>query len=392
MNRTSITWLVILALCLGLLTGCTGKNAEQDLTVPVDIDPTVSFPKHGMDDVVMTIDGSEVTWSEFFYRLYSVVYQIKYYSDEGKMVWSDPCIADSSMTNAEYAWKTAVDVCTQYHVLENHFNDLGIRLEEDDETALNEQLWSDIESFCGADGTEEDFNKVLEDLYLDRATYDFINRVAILYDKAYETVYGVHGEQLTDAQIEQFITDNEYITAKHILIKTVDDANQALTGDELAEKTARATLLLSQLQEAEGDARLALFDELMVRYSEDTGLMAYPQGYTFTPGEMVEEFQSGAEALGDYEMSGLVQSQFGYHIILRLPTTRDSVVDYVDGENDNTIGAYAAAEAFGKQVEEWTQAAGVVWTKEFENETAASIFALPADYVAPTPTPTPEAE
>lgn len=394
--KKALALLLALTLCLGLLTGC--KDKGPDLSVPMDIDPATAYAKYAPDDVVMTIDGSEVTWNEFFYRLYSVVYQIKYYSEDGLMHWNDPCIADETLTNLEYAWKNAVDTCVQYHALDSHFTELDVVITPEDEAALAELMQSDIKQFCGEDGTEEDFNAVLEEMYMTRETYDFINRVAQLYDRAYGTMFGKNGEQLSDEEIASFVADREYITAKHILIKTVDEMDQPLTGDGLAEKLARATLLLARLQEVEDDrdALLALFDELMAEYSEDTGLADYPDGYTFAPGEMVNEFRSGAEALADYEISDLIKSQFGYHIILRLPTTRDSVVDFIDGENDYTVGTYAAAEAFGNLMDSWTGAADIQWSKAFKNLTAADIFydpdaPVPTASPEPTPTPTPEA-
>ena len=67
----------------------------------------------------------------------------------------------------------------------------------------------------------------------------------------------------------------------------------------------------------------ALFDTLMAAHSKDgrseSGALLTPEGYTFTTGEMVHEFEAGAKALKPGEISPPIQSQFGYHLILRLP-------------------------------------------------------------------------
>ena len=107
--------------------------------------------------------------------------------------------------------------------------------------------------------------------------------------------------------------------AKHILLMTVDpETREPLDEETIAQKKAQADDLLSQLRAAEDP--VALFDELMNQYSEDTGLAAYPDGYTAQKGQMVPAFEEAALALQDGEISDVVYSETtGYHIILRLP-------------------------------------------------------------------------
>lgn len=87
--------------------------------------------------------------------------------------------------------------------------------------------------------------------------------------------------------------------AKHILVETKEDAD-----------SIRAQL------KAAGDTA-AKFDELMAKYGTDPGAKAQPQGYTFGPGDFVAEFEAATKALSIGQISEPVQSEHGYHIILR---------------------------------------------------------------------------
>ena len=134
----------------------------------------------------------------------------------------------------------------------------------------------------------------------------------------------------TDAEVLAYATDElGYYGAKHILLVTVDmntpvyNEDGSLKGFEpldeatVAEKKALAEDVLAQIRAAADPA--AKFDELMHEYSEDTGLLTNPDGYVAYPGQMVSEFEQGAKALKEGEISDLVESLYGYHILMRIP-------------------------------------------------------------------------
>ena len=106
--------------------------------------------------------------------------------------------------------------------------------------------------------------------------------------------------------------------------------------DEIAQETlnpegerfgAFLALLLAQLRAS--DDPLATFDALADKYGEDPGRAANPQGYTFTHGTMVEPFDAAARALGENEISDVVESEYGCHIILRRPLDIHAAADAV---------------------------------------------------------------
>ncbi len=105
---------------------------------------------------------------------------------------------------------------------------------------------------------------------------------------------------LDDFEIE------EKAKAAHILIKVDQDADQATK--DLKRQLAEKVLELAKTGKD--------FAELVRQYSDDQGTIAQngDLGF-FTRGTMVPEFERAAFALKPGELSGLVTSPFGYHII-----------------------------------------------------------------------------
>jgi len=98
----------------------------------------------------------------------------------------------------------------------------------------------------------------------------------------------------------------ETVEAAHILLKVDDPAKEA-------EVKARAESILKQVKAGQDFAALAK------KYSEDPGSAS--QGGLLGPfqrGQMVKEFENAAFSLKVGEVSGLVQSQYGFHIIKAL--------------------------------------------------------------------------
>mgnify|MGYP003607148685 CR=1 FL=1 len=103
------------------------------------------------------------------------------------------------------------------------------------------------------------------------------------------------------------LSGKEERRARHILIQAPKDAPAA----ERAKAKARAEELLAQLHK-----NPATFAELAKKYSDDKGSAAKggDLGF-FARGAMVKPFEDAAFALKKGELSGIVESDFGYHII-----------------------------------------------------------------------------
>jgi len=68
------------------------------------------------------------------------------------------------------------------------------------------------------------------------------------------------------------------------------------------------------------------FSALIETYGEDPGMRTFPEGYTFVQGDMVPEFENATLELEIGEISGLVISDFGIHIIKRVEPDPDNIM------------------------------------------------------------------
>jgi len=118
-------------------------------------------------------------------------------------------------------------------------------------------------------------------------------------------------------------------------------------GPSLADMESEANMAQMLEQAARDEAHVILdralagedFSELMFTYSEDHGgLDLHPNGYTFVAGQMVNEFYEGTKALEIGEI-GMVQSQFGFHIILRIEPDPHDMMSPVDAPEEELLGA-----------------------------------------------------
>lgn len=362
----------------------SGQTAEAEV-ISIGQGGT-GYETYPADMVVATVNGTDITWMEYFYWLrYYTQYVVQVAGQYGIVLsdWDGNDLSGEN-TNAEVVLMNAQANMIQDHVIQTETAKMGVELSAEDEAEILAVFEQNADGVVGdGDGvaTEDEIaafeDYLASEMFVDRAFFDQFNATALLSQRGFETEYGANGEDYPDEETLAFAEDNGLMGAKHILLTTVDTSTmEALSDEEIAEKRAVAEDLLAQLQAVQDDpeALEALFDELAAEYTEDTGYASYPDGYVFSEGEMVQEFEDGVKALEVYGLSDIVESSYGYHIILRIPVDPDAIIGTDSYGNDVSLRYVAATQQFTAQLSAWVDAAEVVWSEGFETPDLAAIF------------------
>lgn len=305
----------LLALAMILTLAACGKSQEPPSGIFYDI--TGIAP----DETVMEVDGNAVPAELYFYWTayncsvidYQILSANNYYGaysslvgEDGALVW-DGALSETQTVN-QFALEQVEDTVKFYAALENMAREYGVEMTEEDKATMAENRAAAVEQL----GSEEAFQEYLSELGLREESFERLSVAAYLMDG------------LTDLVLEEgsplYLSPEDYdqyaAYADHILLTTKDTATGAsLSEEEIAAKRATAEDILAQLQQAE-DVE-ALFAQLADQYSQDPGRESNPTGYIYTPGTMVAEFEDAVSALAPGEISGIVESDYGFHIILR---------------------------------------------------------------------------
>lgn len=312
-------------------------------------------------ETVLTVNGDAVAADEYSgYMLYNMQYYASMYAQMGLTdLWANEDMAKSlGASMPEAAEQQAIYA----RVVMQKFNELGLKLSYNEQKEMASVRRNSIAN------TSQDayLNQIAQFGFSDQ-TYQNFMYISQCYQALNDYYFGENGVNTpSDEDIQKYYEDN-YITAKHILITTVDPASgETKRTDEEAKKEAQS--ILDRINAGED------FDTLMNQYSEDTGLSNNPNGYTFTEGQMVTEFYDGAKALAEDEVSELVKSSYGYHIIKRIKLD-DSQLDNFKSDIVSAISG-----SMDELLQQWMDEAQVETTDLYSTITYENVYDyLPQD-------------
>ena len=313
----SLTLALSLAACGGMEEGAADS-------------PNVTGRISGVDGeaVVMTVDGAPVSAELFLYwalaltNNYASLYGEALTDGAGSIDWERE--SEDGVTLQEALLEEIINTVVLYLTIENLAEDYGVTLSPSSETLLAQSEADYIDQL----GSREAYEEALGASGLTPALNERLSRDSLLlYEMQRAACREGSRLYIDDDVLYQYegITP-ETILADHILL---------LTGEDEAENQAayaQMEELLAQLDATDSADLSAMFFELGNLYSEDTGRAYYPYGYPITrDASYAQSFKDAAFALEENQYSGIVESEFGYHIVMRRPLREYVAADYISG-------------------------------------------------------------
>ena len=326
------------------------------------------------DMVVCTIDGVDITWGMYYYFIAEDLQDVLYYIGDLPTDFNEKLTETSTMS--EYFNKSALSKATYYAVANAMPERLGVPFADQAETAINEQWNRLLERY----GSEEALTAAMGDAGLDKDLLFFFLRSNEGLNAVQKATYGE--EAFPDEDVLSWAGEKGYVRTKHILYSFYNEDGSAMDDEGKAAQKARADEVWAELDALKEDtaALEASFDELMNAESGDAGgLSNFPAGYTFASGTMVPAYEAAAFELEDYGLSGVVETDYGYHILLRLPLDAGGLTM----DQNSSTGAYmtlretAANDKFNEDLAKWIEEATVEWrVPELENIDFNALFGI----------------
>jgi len=168
------------------------------------------------------------------------------------------------------------------------------------------------------DDMEFDFDKLFrDDMTFGETVLSEAARYAALSKlfEEYASLRGIEGDEFTHVVMAVILTVMEDPDMFAPFEQYMPEEDGGMSPEEL--------LALELIERANAGED---FWTLIETYGQDPGMWSNPEGYTFTTGVMVPSFEMATRELEIGEISGVVWSDFGIHIIKRVEPDPDNVM------------------------------------------------------------------
>ncbi len=354
--KKSFSVLIVLIMLLSLLSACADASVREYEPTPTVTprpegvhDFKAAYESMDPDTVVFTIGKDKIYWDELFYWINSSMLRIE--SQFGAMPLDDMLTEDESF--AEFIMEDVKTVIVQFYGLNKELEKLGIGLSDESKAQFEEIKKANMERYCGGQVSDEEFFNALSEFLISERVYKYVSETSLLHQDGFAALYGPGGEKFSADKTLAFAEERGYMRAMHVLFSFENpDGSQKIDAEKLNLKK-EAEALVSELRKIGAKDKLTEeFKKKVLERGEDPGAAHLIDGYYFTEGKMVPAFEEAVKAAEMYKVTDPVETEFGLHVILRLPLEADGVLDYYTAR---TLRSDAAYFDYNKKIESFTE-------------------------------------
>ena len=282
--------------------------------------------------VVLTLGGYNVT--KDFYR-YLFLNTKQFYDGGDETYWEGKDVSIITDDVLKSLKKT--------YAMFKLADEYKIELTDEDDAYIDEYIAQSKEGM-----TDDEYLSSLDEAYMTEELYRFVMEVQQLEYLVYSHIINDENGILrfTDDDLTKAVK-SDFVRASHILFTYKND-------EEKTEAQKDAEAVLEKLKNGED------FEKLKEEYSDDPALKGNSDGYYFTHGEFETDFEYTAYALKEGEISEVISTPVGYHIVKRLPLEDEYIND-----NFETIRGQYKTSLYYKMVEEETEKLTAEYKKDF---------------------------
>lgn len=308
------------------------------------------YYKTSAKDYVISVNNDKISTSEFKFNLEGFKVRMKTLNDLEYL---------GTASNIAKEW--TAEYVINYTLGYQKAKEKGVSLTLQEINAINnnvQKIFSqpseDLDLIKNSGLNMEEFKEIYIKINTaKKLKYSIINEI-----KNNITINDQEAKDYYEKNKDNYIYSEENVRARHILIKTTDENDNPLSQEKQAEAKKEAEAILARAKAGEDFANLAK------EYSEDPGSKDNGGEYIFARGEMIQEFEDTAFSLNPGEISGLVKTKFGYHIIkLEEKYQKGQPMAY-----ENVADAIKIDAQYDKMVEEWKKQSKIIRNDKIYNE------------------------
>ncbi|MDQ2084929.1 peptidylprolyl isomerase [Herbivorax sp. ANBcel31] len=418
-SKKGLLFIAVLVLSFSLiLVGCDSDKVQEseDLSGEVENDeleqPVSGLPELSEEEENVVI--AEVNSEEILYKDFYSIY--KYTMDSNQM---DPTTDDEQVLAQIDGFKDELFEDLIYRsVMRQKINEDGYEVTDEIMEDAKEEYKGSIEGIAmqmqmqggeedaGIDYMQEAEEYVLEQIAMMNQTKDsyiqdiaeqilvnnYINDLVEDVEASEEALREYYDEQLeaqrdgdTGGEMDFMMPEQpqevELIEpaqtrVKHVLIGISEEARDEYMGlMQGGDQEAAESFLEEKLEEIKPKAEEVLdkarsgedFEELIAEYGEDPGMEQEPDGYSVTKGsQFVPEFEEASLNLEEGEVSDLVPTMHGYHIIKAYEKIEESVFDFEEKRDEikELLDEKEQDRVAEETIDSWVEEAEIIKYKE----------------------------